>query len=289
LGLGTLLLVAVWLLGSLLVVYRLTHRPHALFAEPAPTVSWATIEEHRLQTSDGESIGAWLVRGKPDEPVVLVLHGFRGSRGASLPAAKFYAEQGCSVLMITMRAHGDSTGEINDVGYSGRHDVVAAVAFLEKDLPSRPILVDGTSMGAAAAIFAAAELGTHVRGYILESPYRDLHRAVRNRLSMYLPYPLDRVAYTGTTLMAPLVLPDVDRIAPIDHVADIPESVPVLFLTGTKDPRAQLSEVQELCDRTGGHAHLALFEGAGHENLVAANPRRYAEVVAPFLREIGGP
>jgi len=32
--------------------------------------------------------------------------------------------------MISLRAHGDSTGDFNDVGYSARHDVVVAVEFL---------------------------------------------------------------------------------------------------------------------------------------------------------------
>src|SRR5262249_49183846 len=150
-------------------------------AEPAPAVAWGTLEEHRLRTSDGKTLGAWFHRGPPDGPAVVVLHGNRGCRGDGLPAAEFFAGRGCAVLLVSLRAHGDSTGAVNDFGFSARRDVVAAVAFLEKERPGRPILLNGTSMGAAAAIFAAAELGERVGGYVLESPYRDLHQAVRNR------------------------------------------------------------------------------------------------------------
>ncbi len=80
-----------------------------------------------------------------------------------------------------MRAHGDSSGEFNDIGYSARLDVVAAVEFLERRRPARPILIHGTSLGAAAATFAAEELGHRVHGYVLECPYRDLRTAVWNR------------------------------------------------------------------------------------------------------------
>jgi hypothetical protein len=62
---GAPLLVAVWLLGSLLLVYKLTHRPHAPFAEPIPAITWGKFEEHQIRTSDGQTLGAvatWLSR-----------------------------------------------------------------------------------------------------------------------------------------------------------------------------------------------------------------------------------
>jgi alpha-beta hydrolase superfamily lysophospholipase len=76
--------------------------------------------------------------------------------------------------MISLRAHGDSTGDFNDMGYSARHDVVAAVEFLERRRPGNPIVIHGLSMGAGAAVFASGELGHRIKGYVLESPYRDL-------------------------------------------------------------------------------------------------------------------
>ena len=115
--------------------------------------------------------GSW--KGNPEAPSVLLLHGNKGSRANSLKRAEFLAQAGYAVLMISFRAHGDSTGEFNDVGYSARQDVVAGVEFLEKKRPGHSIVVMGVSLGSAAAIFASAELGHRVRGYILESPYQD--------------------------------------------------------------------------------------------------------------------
>jgi alpha-beta hydrolase superfamily lysophospholipase len=163
---------------------------------------------------------------------------------------------------------------------------VAAVELLLRERPGRPVIVNGTSMGAAAAIFASAELGKRVNGYILESPYRDLHQAVGNRTALYLPPVLDRIAYTGVALVGPLILCDAECIAPIDYVENIPPTVPVLLLSGTRDERALPSEAQALCDRMGGNARVIFFEGAGHGRLIREDPRRYAEAVAPFLREV---
>src|SRR5207245_6234762 len=100
-------------------------------------------------------------------------------------------------------AHGDSSGTYNDLGYSARHDVLAAVAYLEQRRPGRPIIIQGTSLGAAAAIYAASDLGDRISGYILECPYRDVRTAVRNRTTAYLPFLVDRLAYAGLTLAGP--------------------------------------------------------------------------------------
>jgi alpha-beta hydrolase superfamily lysophospholipase len=98
---------------------------------------------------------------------------------------------GYAVLMISLRCHGDSTGNYHDVGYRARYDIHAPVAFLEARRPGRPVIVIGNSMGAAAAIFAANELGNRVHGYVLESPYQDLKVAVWNGLAGMSPVQTD--------------------------------------------------------------------------------------------------
>ena len=91
-----------------------------------------------------------------------------------LPVMQWLAEAGFTALAISLRGHGDSTGDVIDFGWSARYDVAAAVAFLEKECPQQPIYIVGRSMGAAAAIFAAGELKDRVAGYFLEQPYKDL-------------------------------------------------------------------------------------------------------------------
>ena len=143
-----------------------------------------------------------------------MLHGHKGRRQNSLGRAEILAEQGYAVLMVTLRAHGDSSGDYDDIGFGARHDVIAAVAFLETRRPGRPVIVDGNSMGAAAAVFAARELGHRVCGYILESPYQDLKVAVWNRTEMALPPVLSLAAYAGLRLVAPSSCPTSTRSPP---------------------------------------------------------------------------
>jgi alpha-beta hydrolase superfamily lysophospholipase len=283
-GLAGLLLL--WAVVSFLVAFRLTRRPRPVFAEPVPTISWGCVEDYRLATADGEEVGAWYVPGPEAGPSVVLLHGVDGCRSYSLSRGELLARQGCTVLLLSLRAHGDSTGTRNDFGYSARHDVVAAVEFLERRRPGRPILLAGVSMGAAAAAFAAADLGERLQGCLLEQPYQDLRTAVRNRTDHYLPPLLDRLAYTGLLMAAPAVLPEVDEIAPARVVAAIPTSVPVWILAGQQDRKARPEEAEALFAQLTGPRRLEFFPQAGHESLCCKDPERFALIVREWLEAV---
>lgn len=280
------IVVGLWLIVSFCVAYGLTRRPRAWFAEPAPVVRWAKFENRRIQTRDGHELGAWFARGRADAPSVLLLHGNGGSRRNSLDRAEVVATSGCSVLLVSLRAHGDSSGDFNDIGLSARHDVIAAVEQLEQLRPGRPIVIHGASMGAAAAVFAAEELAHRVHGYVLECPYQDLKTAVRNRTRNSLPPLLDWVAYEGLLLVSPLVLPELVKISPVEAIARMPEATPVLILAGGRDRRARPEEARAILNAVRSHGTLAVFDGADHVRLHVTEPARYRRTLLEFIAQL---
>jgi alpha-beta hydrolase superfamily lysophospholipase len=282
------LAVLVWLACSFAVASRLTRRAKPIEPEPVPAVSWGTAEPLTLTTSDGQTLGAWFFPGRADLPTVVLLHGNGGSRTACLPQAELVASAGYSVLAVTLRAHGDSTGDTNDLGYSARHDVIAAIGWIEARRPGVPVVVWGQSLGSAAALFAAPDLGSRVRGYVLECPYSDLRTAVRNRLRLHLPPVFDTVAYAGLRVTAPLVLPNFDRISPLDAASQVSPEPRVLVLTGTADRRATPDEARAIVERLGSRAELVVFEGGDHLQLAKPDPTYYRLVLLGFLERCRG-
>jgi fermentation-respiration switch protein FrsA (DUF1100 family) len=184
---------------------------------------------------------------------------------------------------MTLRAHGDSTGAINDFGRSASADVLAAVDWLEGRCPGRRIVLWGRSLGASAAAFAAAKLGTRVHGYLLESPFQDLRTAVWNRTSIALPPILDRVAYAGLVTVAPLVLSDIDDISPLNAIAGVPASVPILILAGGADRHALPDEARAIYERVRDHATLVVVERCGHLQMDQFDPVGYRAMVLAFI------
>jgi uncharacterized protein len=276
----------IWLLVSSAVAYRLTHRRWPRFDEPAPKITWGRIEAERIKTCDGKELGAWFVDGRDHAPSVVLLHGSNGNRGHTLSRAQFLASQGFGTLMVSLRAHGDSTGEYYDIGWGARQDVWAAVEFLESRRPGCPIIISGTSMGSAAAVFAAGELGHRVQGYILESPYQDLKVAVWNRVNIALPPILSHVAYGGLRTVAPVFLPHLDRISPLEAVSGIPGDVPVLIMAGDADRLARAHEARAIFHAVETHGKLVFFPRAGHGNLFNSDRKLYERTVLEFCREV---
>ncbi len=266
----TVLVVAAWLLSATVVAYGLTRRGAPVGQQALPRMAEHVVQDVRLTTSDGEQLGAWFVDVPGDGASVLLLHGKGGSRAQCVAHGRLALEAGHAVLLVTLRAHGDSSGETSDFGWSARHDVVAAVEFLESRRPGRAVVVRGTSMGAAAAAFAAEELGTRVHGYSLECMYADLRTAVRNRTSRYLPPVLDDIAYAGLVVVSPLFVPELDRLDTVRAVQSIPAGVPVLVMGGVQDRLTRPAECRAVAEAVGPHARLVMVPGAGHEGLYAA-------------------
>jgi len=264
----------------------LTTRPHAFYPEPFPL--WlAAGEEVRLHTSDGESLGSWYLPGLPQSAAVVVLHGHESSRTEMIAKIKLLHDAGLTVLAPSFRAHGDSTGQGCDIGWSSRQDVVASVVELGRRVSGRPIVVYGFSMGAAAAVFAAKDLGSSVQAYVLESPYPDLEEAIDVRLKQRLPSPLVALAKIGLRLWAPQFLPvPLAEISPTIHVRDIPSSVPILVVVGDSDPKVPIDDLKPFLKGLNGRSRLAEFRGAGHGDAISREPERYRELLVGFIRGV---
>jgi len=273
-----------WVASGALAAWQLTARPAEPSEERLP--AWLAAETVRLATRDGETLGAWFQPSPSGGGVAILLHGMGGSRSSLAPAAKRLAEAGFGFLAVSLRSFGDSSGNELDFGWSSRADVLAAVEFVEREAPGAPVVVIGQSLGAAAAIFAAPELGTRVAGYVLEGPYRDLDKACADRLRTRLAAPLAWLAEAGLRLWAPLFLP-VDRalVRPIDHVGHFPAGVPVLFVAGAQDRQAPLADVAALTEACRGAAELAILDGRDHDDLWELDERHW-ELWAGLLARV---
>lgn len=271
---------AAGMLGTYWNIQKFLKRPSPAYTESAPPPG---AEEVRLKTSDGETLGAWYFPAPKNAPTVVVLHGLGGSRSSSAPAAKFWAEFGCGALLVTLRCHGDSTGERHDLGFRCAPDVVAAVDFVRERRPDSPVVVQGISLGSASAIFAVDALQQRVAGYLFESPYRDLRTLILRRAETQT-LPLFSGIFQGCSLFTtPLAAPNLHRIAPVDFIGRIPRVTPVWILIGEADTLTPPSDSEALFEEVVDHGRLVRFPDAGHVPLIHADPKRYRECISEFL------
>lgn len=284
-ALGLMLALAGWLALSLLVVRALTQRfertPRAT-AAPAG----CALRDVETRATDGLRLSAWSLEVPDARGVVLGLHGSGDSRRLWGEMLQPFAARRLNALLPDMRAHGASEGDLNDFGWSARRDVHAWIDWLDVHHPDLPRVVVGTSMGAAATLFAAEEADLGALGYVLDACYRDLDTAQRNRLEQRLPGPLAELAALGMRTVAPLVFDfDVESRTPLAAARALAARghSPILVTGVLGDPWALPQEQRDLSAALGPDTELVLFEGAGHYATLARDPAGYAERIAALF------
>ena len=123
------------------------------------------IVKHRHETVNGINLH-WVEAG--EGPLVVLLHGFPEfwySWRHQIPAL---VDAGYRVVVADLRGHGDSDTTFRTHGDDATGtDLLALVEHLD----AGPAVLVGNSMGASAAVWAAAERPELVRGLVLLSPY----------------------------------------------------------------------------------------------------------------------
>jgi pimeloyl-ACP methyl ester carboxylesterase len=133
--------------------------------------------------SEGELCAAWLYRPETpamadgeDPPVVVMAHGFAGTREMALPQfAERFAERGFAVLLFDYRSFGDSAGEPRNLVSPDRHvadwrAAVAHVRSLDGVDPDRVAVWGSSFSGGHALVTAARE---NVAAYVGQVPFLD--------------------------------------------------------------------------------------------------------------------
>lgn len=116
-----------------------------------------------FKSRDGILLKGWyapasVAKGGQPLGTIIYCHGLHRSRVEMLPMAVFGHQLGYNALLFDFRNHGASGGTITSLGYWERLDAEAAVAYaLTREKAQRPVILWGVSMGAAAALMAAAE------------------------------------------------------------------------------------------------------------------------------------
>jgi pimeloyl-ACP methyl ester carboxylesterase len=242
----------------------------------------------RLKTSDGFRLHAWVQWSQKTtlRRWVLILHGYRSNRNVLHTRRRFFVRRGYHVMLLHFRGHGGSESAPISYGFRESRDVKAAIDFIRlmhRGLETE-IGIDGVSMGAAAAAYAAANESIHPNWIILESCYDDLRKALTNRLETRIPAPFVPAIARSLEFVGEHVfsLP-MDDLNPANALKKI--RCPVLVLAGDSEKVLKVDEVKQLYQNIPGPKRLVFFRGAAHGDLLLQDPRRYIKEVNAFLKE----
>jgi pimeloyl-ACP methyl ester carboxylesterase len=224
-------------------------------------------------------VHGWLVNGEPGNGVVLLAHSIRSNRLEMLSRARFLKEQGYSVLLIDLQAHGESPGKRITFGARESESIAAAITFLRETFPHEKIGAIGVSLGAAAIVLAKHTI--KLDAVILESLHPTIEEAVENRLKLHF-------GEYGSALL-PLILFQfsfyldipIDELSPITEIDNL--NTPLLLISGTNDAHTTLPETERLFAAAREPKEIWIIPGAGHFNMHSYAGKTYENRILDFL------
>ncbi len=251
----------------------------------------------QFKARDGVELKGWYVPAAPGaeaKGTVVLCHGLNRSRVEMLPEAQFAHGLGYDVLLFDLRHQGASGGKVSSLGYWERLDVEAAVNYaLRTEHAPEPVVLWGVSMGAAAALMAAAETPS-VAAVISDSTFLTLADTVhhhyylfrgfiRRRWKWFPPLPGFPLVQEVTALMgwrAHFDPAKLDLRQAVEHISPRP----ILFVAVSGDPRMPPSIAQQLDKLAGNPAdRVVVLNGKRHGEGFNEDRQPYEAAVSQFL------
>ncbi|MFQ5790676.1 MAG: alpha/beta hydrolase [Acidobacteriota bacterium] len=273
----------------LVAPYALAHlitsagtRPMDLRLTSTPADFDLEFEEVSFSSRDGVGLQGWYMGGGHRGISVACGHGLFRSRREVLDRAAFLRKAGFNVLAFDFRRHGKSGGERVTLGYKERLDVEGAVDLLKARSPEDAIALYGVSMGAAAALLAAAEM-PGVRSVVADSCFLSLEHTVSHHLKLIfgLPsFPLADEIQFFIERRGGFRGEEFD----LERAVRLIGKRPLLFVAGSRDKRMPV-ELQRRLYRVASDpkSRFVVIEGATHGAAYRTDPEHYQRALLDFL------
>lgn len=262
---------------------------HTESIENAAGNAWASSNEYdemEIKSDDNKTLKGRLYNiSSPDHKYVILCHGYKCDMSAMYSYAKNYYQKGFSVLLIDLRAHGNSEGKYIGMGWLDRKDLKKWIDALAYKDPDSQIVLHGVSMGAATVMMTSSlDLPKNVVAIVSDCGYTSVDKIFTLELKKRFPqipeFPSIEIASFMSKVKAGYTFGEASALECVKK-----SKTPILFIHGTADDFVPVEMVDELYDAADCDKELYKVEGAGHTSAKNVNPSLYFEKVFNFVNK----
>ncbi|MBO5939236.1 MAG: alpha/beta hydrolase [Clostridia bacterium] len=242
-------------------------------------------EEVSVPSHDGLCLRGKLLPCENARGAVLFFHGYHSSarRDFSIQARALH-EAGYHLLLVSERAHGESSGKYLCFGTKERYDVQRWAEFAEQRFGELPLALFGLSMGGASVLTASSlALPATVRAVISDcgfsSPWEIIIRTLRRSYKIY-PYP---VVYFMNFWARTLAGFDFRECSVKDSLKAT--SLPVLLIHGEEDRFVPTEMSVRAHESSPERTELFLVADARHGQAILFATEEYLRRLVEFLEK----
>lgn len=259
----------------------------------APVGEWMkeqTLEDVYIQSRDGLKLHAYhIAAAEPSDKLVLLHHGFTSHAVDNSTHAKFFHELGYEVMLLDLRAHGESEGQYVGFGVLDRFDTLEWIKYCRgrfgEDIK---IVLHGTSMGATTVLMALGlpEVQQSVSAVIADCAFTSPGEIFSHVIKKDYHLPPEPIIKLNGLYSQALAGYRFDEYSTVDALRD--NAVPVLFIHGREDkfvPTWMSERNYEVC---ASKKRLLFVDNAGHGSSVFENQPLYEQTEKEFLSDVFG-
>jgi len=248
----------------------------------------ATKVDFDVRAPDGITLRGWQVRPpSPNGDWVLLFHGVSDNRTGLLGAAEILLRHGYSVVMMDLRAHGESGGAMATYGWKERYDTVAITNALYATEKVSHLYALGVSMGAAIAL-QSASVEPRIEGVIAEDPLANLREVSYDYTGLHWSPLLGKTLFRPAAMAGMAALAKAGGFDPGDvspEKAAAARAFAVLLICGTADHVIPCRHAERVYRAARGPKELWIVQGAGHASALGRDPLGYEQHIIRFLHE----
>ena len=218
------------------------------------------------------------------DKAVIILSGRMESCIYGCHYAEPYRKAGYNVLTIDGRAHGNSDGKINSLGYREYRDVIEWAKLLHDQEGNRSVVLHGICIGSSTAVFTAVskDCPDYIRGIVTDGMYKRFFDSFRNHMIVdHRP----QFPFLWETMLLIRIVSGADVIfdGPFKRIRKLHK--PILFLHSREDKFSTPDLAQKLYDSCPADKKIVWFEHGGHSRIRILTPEPYDQAIVDFLKE----
>ena len=263
--------------------HRLVTNPRETRAMPRATPAGFEMpfEDVTVTTSDGLRLTGWYVPSWNGASVVLV-HGYKDTRGNLLGVARILYRHGYNVLLVSLRAHDSSDGEIISFGHHETKDLAAWYGYLSSRPGVDPLRIGifGVSLGGTIAIRYASETPS-IAAVIADCAFSSIDDTIERSIRFFTglpPFPFAPMIEFWTEQRLDISTEEIDAKRWIGRISPRP----VFLMQGGADEVISAESGARLYEAAHEPKELWFEPEFGHTQFLKRRPDEFERRVVAF-------
>lgn len=256
--------------------------PKSKSRQRAKELEKTVTERYEIIANDGVKLAGHYYPCDNAKRVVIAVHGWKSSWSYDFNAqAEFLHGNGCSILFVELRAHGNSEGRYMYYGKRERFDLQKWAELVENEIAKGlPVYFYGMSMGSTLSVMASDLFGDSVKGIIADGVTPTPRTVMKSIVKFIHLSPALFYWQIRIDLRLRLKCDDNDYTA---LMALENCKTPILMPYGTADVLTTPAMAMQVFDKIKAPKKAVEFKGTGHMKSYYTDTEKYQKEVLQFF------